>query len=159
MIRSIENINSLENLAQRGYLNSNDGQVLSIESHVDELVEHYTSHNASMEKTESKILKVEPIQHLTAPRRITFDTNPDDCNFSCIMCEQHSEHSPFQKERKDANIRRRRMDFDIIKKVVSETAPLGLQEIVSRCKISICATTCSHCSIDSLNYGRTVNVS
>lgn len=46
------------------------------------------------------------------------------------MCEQHSEFSPYQKARKEAKIRRRRMDFDIIKQVISESAPLGLQEIV-----------------------------
>jgi hypothetical protein len=77
-------------------------------------------------------LQPQPIESLLAPRRITFDTNPDDCNFSCIMCEQHSEYSPHQKERKEAKIRRRRMDFDIIKQVVAEAAPLGLQEIVKK---------------------------
>jgi MoaA/NifB/PqqE/SkfB family radical SAM enzyme len=67
---------------------------------------------------------------LQAPWRITFDTNPDDCNYSCTMCEQHSEFSPHQKTRKANKIRRRRMDFDIIKQVVSEMAPLGLKEII-----------------------------
>ena len=34
------------------------------------------------------------------PWRITFDTNPDDCNLQCLMCEEHSPFSPKQAERK-----------------------------------------------------------
>jgi hypothetical protein len=36
------------------------------------------------------------------PWRITFDTNPDDCNLHCIMCEEHSPYSDLQAERSDA---------------------------------------------------------
>lgn len=122
MQRAIQEPEHLVKLGQRGYLHSNDGQVPSIESHVDQLIDLYSS----LTNVEPK-----PIESLTVPRRITFDTNPDDCNFSCIMCEQHSEHSPHQKARKEAKIRRRRMNFDIIEKVVAETAGLGLQEIVT----------------------------
>lgn len=120
--RAIQQPDYLAKLGQRGYLHSNDGQVPSIESHVDQLIDLYSN----MTNIEPK-----PIESLAAPRRITFDTNPDDCNFSCIMCEQHSEYSPHQKARKEAKIRRRRMTFDIIEKVVAETAGLGLQEIVN----------------------------
>ena len=131
MSRAIEQFDLLEKLGKHGYLYSSDGQVPTIEWHVDQLIEYYTSEDSSLAKsTRTNVVPI-PIEVLSVPRRITFDTNPDDCNFNCIMCEQHSEYSPFQKERKEANSRRRRMDFDTIKTVVSETAPLGLQEIVN----------------------------
>lgn len=41
-----------------------------------------------------------PLDQNPAPWRITFDTNPDDCNLSCIMCEEHSIYSKSQEERK-----------------------------------------------------------
>jgi hypothetical protein len=129
MLRAIQQSDTFDKLGQHGYLYSDDGQVPSIESHVDQLIDLYsTLTNTQVE--EQINLQPKAIEPLSAPRRITFDTNPDDCNFSCIMCEQHSEHSPHQKARKDAKIRRRRMDFDIIKQVVTEAAPLGLEEIV-----------------------------
>ena len=61
-----------------------------------------------------------PIVSLAAPWRITFDTNPDDCNFKCTMCEQHSEYSPHQRARKAGGVRRRRMDFELIAEVVEQ---------------------------------------
>lgn len=71
-----------------------------------------------------------PLVPLSAPWRVTFDTNPDDCNFSCTMCEQHSDFSPHQKARKASGIRRRRMDFELIRRTVAQLAPLGLREII-----------------------------
>ena len=35
-------------------------------------------------------------QDRSGPWRITFDTNPDDCNLHCIMCEDHSPYSSTQ---------------------------------------------------------------
>jgi hypothetical protein len=131
ILRVIQQPDTLDKLGQHGYLYSNDGQVPSIESHVDELINLYST--LANPRVEERVnLQPKPIESLPAPRRITFDTNPDDCNFSCIMCEQHSEYSPHQKARKEAKIRRRRMDFDIMKQVIAETAPLGLQEIVRK---------------------------
>lgn len=124
MLRAIQQPETLDQLGQKGYLYAADGQVPSIESHVDQLIDLYST------LIETRVPK--PIESLAAPRRITFDTNPDDCNFSCVMCEQHSEFSPHQKARKEAKIRRRRMDFDVIKQVVAEAAPLGLEEIVRK---------------------------
>lgn len=130
LCRAIEQPELLQKFSQYGYLNSKDGQVPSIESHVHEIINLYSSLNTTKAQVYDKIHQPKSIESLPAPRRITFDTNPDDCNFSCIMCEQHSEYSPHQKARKEAKIRRRRMDFDIIKQVVAKTAPLGLKEIV-----------------------------
>ena len=61
---------------------------------------------------------------LPGPWRITFDTNPDDCNLNCIMCERFSVFAP-----KGAN-KRRRMSFHIIEQVIPEAAPLGLREVI-----------------------------
>ncbi|MEJ2252469.1 MAG: radical SAM protein [Candidatus Lokiarchaeota archaeon] len=61
---------------------------------------------------------------MKVPWRITFDTNPDQCNLNCIMCE---EHSIYNKKKK---LRNRVMDFKIIKKVVEETVDFGLKEII-----------------------------
>lgn len=66
----------------------------------------------------------------TYPWRITFDTNPDDCNMSCIMCEEHSIFSPLRKERILKNKPHRRMDFEIIRKTVSEMVKYGLVEVI-----------------------------
>ena len=29
--------------------------------------------------------------------RITLDTNPEDCNYHCIMCEEHSRYNHFKE--------------------------------------------------------------
>ena len=60
---------------------------------------------------------------LKGPWRITFDTNPDDCNIRCIMCE---EHSIYNKRRK----KRRLMEFQTIKKVIDNSIDYGLKEII-----------------------------
>lgn len=64
------------------------------------------------------------------PWRITFDTNPDDCNLSCIMCEDHSPHSTTRKDRIAAGIPRRRMKIELIKKMLEESRGTPLREII-----------------------------
>ena len=64
------------------------------------------------------------------PWRITFDTNPDTCNLRCIMCEEHSPHSPLQVVRKAEGRPRRVMPFELIERVVADAAPHGLREII-----------------------------
>ena len=59
-----------------------------------------------------------------SPWRITFDTNPDDCNLHCIMCEGFSRYS--DKNHSPP----RRMDIQIIEKVIEEMAPIGLTEVI-----------------------------
>ncbi len=58
------------------------------------------------------------------PWRITFDTNPDQCNANCIMCEEHSNYN------KNIKHQNRQMDFYIIEKVVNEAIKYGLREII-----------------------------
>ena len=61
---------------------------------------------------------------LKAPWRITFDTNPDQCNIHCIMCEEHSKYN-FGKKKLN-----RIMDFKIIEEVVKNTVNYGLKEVI-----------------------------
>ena len=64
------------------------------------------------------------------PWRITFDTNPDDCNLHCIMCEDHSPYSATQHDRRAAGRPRRRMGIDLIRHVLDESTGNGLREII-----------------------------
>ncbi|MFY7698270.1 MAG: radical SAM/SPASM domain-containing protein [Legionella sp.] len=64
------------------------------------------------------------------PWRITFDTNPDDCNLSCIMCEDHSPFSKTRQERIRAGIPRRRMNIELIKKILADAEGTPLREII-----------------------------
>ncbi len=65
-----------------------------------------------------------------APWRITFDTNPDDCNLRCVMCEDHSPYSRTRQTRIQNRSPRRRMPIEIIERVMAECAPQGLREII-----------------------------
>jgi len=64
------------------------------------------------------------------PWRITFDTNPDDCNLHCIMCEEHSPYSQLQKKRREQGQPPRRMNIELIEKILSESAGSPLREII-----------------------------
>ena len=59
-----------------------------------------------------------------APWRITFDTNPDQCNIHCIMCEEHSKYNL------NSGNMNRIMDFQIIEQVIKNTVKYGLREII-----------------------------
>lgn len=58
------------------------------------------------------------------PWRITLDTNPDDCNLHCIMCE---EHSPYRNPSANPP---RRMAPELIEKILSEASELGITEVI-----------------------------
>lgn len=109
-------------LGQRGYINTTSGDVPDIQSHTGSVVQIYQQ--AISRRSALRIEK------LPAPRRITFDTNPDDCNLSCIMCEDHSPFSQTQTQRIAEGRKKRRMNISIIQKVIQEQAPLGLKEII-----------------------------
>ena len=64
------------------------------------------------------------------PWRITFDTNPDDCNLACVMCEEHSDFSEKKRLRMTRHRRHRRMDVSLVRNVVAEMAGRGLREII-----------------------------
>ena len=63
--------------------------------------------------------------------RITLDTNPEDCNFHCIMCEEHSKYSDFkQKLLVKTGIKRRLMPKEWLKNIFDEAKELGVKEII-----------------------------
>lgn len=64
------------------------------------------------------------------PWRITFDTNPDDCNLSCIMCEDHSPYSDTRANRLKAKLPRRRMDIKLIESIMRKAQGSPLREII-----------------------------
>lgn len=122
MARAINDPALLAKLGERGYLFSRSGDIPDIRSHASEVLAVYEQ--AIRRRAALKIEK------LPSPWRITFDTNPDDCNLSCIMCEDHSPYSQTQPLRKSEGRPKRRMDIGIIRSVLEEQAPLGLKEII-----------------------------
>ena len=111
-----------DELGTRGYLYSETGDVPDIETHVRQVEALYDN-----------VLKRRDTAHVPpqkGPWRITFDTNPDTCNLRCIMCEEHSPHSPLQDQRRAEGRPRRLMPFEVIERVVADAAPHGLKEII-----------------------------
>ncbi|MGQ1783848.1 radical SAM/SPASM domain-containing protein [Saccharicrinis sp. GN24d3] len=63
--------------------------------------------------------------------RITLDTNPEDCNLKCIMCEEHSRYSNFKNELYDSTgVKARRMPSNWIDKIFQEAKELDVKEII-----------------------------
>lgn len=63
--------------------------------------------------------------------RITLDTNPEDCNLNCIMCEEHSEFSNFKETLfKETGLRHRRMIKDMINRIMEEAHLMGVKEVI-----------------------------
>ena len=109
-------------LGRRGYLYGENGDVPAIADHVRAIEELY---ERVVERRDSARLLVGP-----GPWRITFDTNPDTCNMRCVMCEEHSPHSPLQTARRREGRPRRLMPIELVRRVVADAAPHGLREIV-----------------------------
>lgn len=63
--------------------------------------------------------------------RLTLDTNPEDCNLHCIMCEEHSPYSSYKAELyRTTGIKRRVMPAEWLENIFSEANELGIQEII-----------------------------
>ena len=63
--------------------------------------------------------------------RITLDTNPEDCNLKCIMCEEHSPYSDFiPKLYEQTGVKRRRMKFETLEAIFEQAEKLGIKEII-----------------------------
>lgn len=122
MQRLVDDPQSAARLGGRGYLQSPDGHVPALDVHVAEIEAIYG--DLLRRRTSAAV------QCLPGPWRITFDTNPDDCNLHCIMCEEHSPHSPLQQARRDAGKPPRRMPIELIRKVLAESRGTGLREII-----------------------------
>jgi MoaA/NifB/PqqE/SkfB family radical SAM enzyme len=122
MQRFVEDPSLAHRLGQRGYLQSETGDVPDITAHVravEQLYEQVISRRDSAR-----------IRPLAGPWRITFDTNPDTCNLHCIMCEEHSPHSTLQNERRAAGRPQRFMPIELLRRIFAEAAPRGLREVI-----------------------------
>lgn len=109
-------------LGRRGYVFSQDGEIPDIDAHVQDIEALYQRVLRRRDRTK--------LPHAEAPWRITFDTNPDTCNLTCVMCEEHSPHSELRPLRILDGRRHRRMPFEMLKRVVEEIAGRGLREII-----------------------------
>jgi len=104
----------MREFGSRGYLYSKDGQVPNIQDHCIELSKLYKKYIASKNLW-----------------RITIDTNPDDCNLSCIMCEEHSNYNNSKSKQNAYKVsNHRRMKFEIVEKVFHQAKQLGVREII-----------------------------
>ena len=97
MREAIENPDHVAQMGRRGYLYSEDGLIPSKERHATELLRCYAT--TPFKKNGCDFMtntahQQTALKHLDAPWRITFDTNPDDCNLNCVMCEEHSPTAP-----------------------------------------------------------------
>lgn len=57
------------------------------------------------------------------PWRITIDTNPDECNLNCIMCDTHSIYSVKREHRKS-------MDREFLEEIINQILELEVREII-----------------------------
>jgi glycosyltransferase involved in cell wall biosynthesis/MoaA/NifB/PqqE/SkfB family radical SAM enzyme len=111
---AVANPEMMKHFGERGYLFSEDGRVPNIQDHCREL-----------EKLYQKFTLAKKLW------RITLDTNPEDCNLSCIMCEEHSPYSDFvQQLYEETGQKRRRMRFELVQNVFDQAEKLGVKEII-----------------------------
>ncbi len=109
-------------LGARGYIHHPEGSVPDLADHTRAIEAIYAE---VIERRRSS--RVEPLR---GPWRITFDTNPDDCNLHCVMCEEHSPHSTLQIQRRAAARPPRRMPIELIRRVLADAARSGLREVI-----------------------------
>ena len=103
----------LRQFGEKGYLFSDNGSVPNIQNHCKELEKIYNRF------TSKKLW------------RITIDTNPEDCNLKCVMCEEHSPYSDFIPTLyKETGVKRRRMEFATVEDIFLQAEKLGVKEII-----------------------------
>jgi glycosyltransferase involved in cell wall biosynthesis/MoaA/NifB/PqqE/SkfB family radical SAM enzyme len=111
---AITNPDLMKLLGERGYIYSKDGSVPDIIDHCKELEKIYL--------------------RFTTPKnlwRLTIDTNPEDCNLKCLMCEEHSPYSDSIRTLfKETGIKHRRMKFALVKDIFMQAEKLGVKEII-----------------------------
>jgi len=113
MTYAILNTDKMNEYGERGYLYSSDGEVPDI-----------THHCCDLEGIYSRILS----KNLW---RITIDSNPEDCNLNCMMCEEHSPFSTFKKSLyNQTGVIHRRMDPEILEHIFTQAKQLGVKEII-----------------------------
>jgi glycosyltransferase involved in cell wall biosynthesis/MoaA/NifB/PqqE/SkfB family radical SAM enzyme len=111
---AIANPHLIKEYGHKGYLFSADGSVPNIQEHCKELEKIY--------------------HRFITPKnlwRITIDTNPEDCNLKCIMCEEHSPYSDFIPTLfKETGVKRRRMKFETVEDIFLQAEKLAVKEII-----------------------------
>lgn len=106
---AISNPDKMKRLGEKGYLYSADGSVPNIQDHCKELENIYSKF----------IYKL---------WRVTLDTNPEDCNLSCTMCEEHSPFSTYIKEK--LNGKHRRMPKELLEPIFEQAKKIGVTEMI-----------------------------
>jgi glycosyltransferase involved in cell wall biosynthesis/MoaA/NifB/PqqE/SkfB family radical SAM enzyme len=107
---ALKNPDVMQKLGEKGYLNAENGEVPNIQNHCKELVKLYQ--------------RVLPKKLW----RITLDTNPEDCNLQCVMCEEHSPFSTYIREKLGG--KRRRMPKEWLEPIFQQAKELGITEII-----------------------------
>lgn len=110
---AVDNPEQMKKLGSKGYLYSSDGSVPNIQNHCKQLEMLYQD---IMSKNDYKLW------------RVTLDTNPEDCNLSCTMCEEHSPFSNYIKEK--LNGKHRRMPKDWLEPIFEQAKKIGVKEIM-----------------------------
>ncbi len=110
---AVKNPETMQHLGERGYLYSTDGSVPYIEDHCRELEVLYQKYTM---KNNYKLW------------RVTLDTNPEDCNLSCTMCEEHSPFSTYIKEKLGG--KRRRMPKEWLEPIFEQAKRIGVTEMI-----------------------------
>jgi len=106
---AVSNPNKMKALGERGYLYSADRSVPNIQDHCKELENIYNKF----------IYKL---------WRVTLDTNPEDCNLSCTMCEEHSPFSTYIKEKLGG--KHRRMSKAWLDHIFKQAKKIGVTEMI-----------------------------
>jgi glycosyltransferase involved in cell wall biosynthesis/organic radical activating enzyme len=110
---AIANPGLMKQFGERGYLFTSSGNVPDIHDHCKEL---------------EKLYKRFTLKKLW---RITIDTNPEDCNLKCLMCEEHSPYSNFIPTLyKETGIKKRRMKYETLENIFQQAQILGVKEII-----------------------------
>lgn len=110
---AVSNPDKMKTLGEKGYLYSADGSVPNIQDHCKELEKLYQKLTM---KNEYKLW------------RVTLDTNPEDCNLSCTMCEEHSPFSTYIKEKLGG--KHRRMPKEWLEPIFEQAKKIGVTEMI-----------------------------
>jgi glycosyltransferase involved in cell wall biosynthesis/MoaA/NifB/PqqE/SkfB family radical SAM enzyme len=116
----------MNELGKRGYINDAEGKVPDIGEHCRKLEKIYSS----LQPLPAQVLR-QAGKTQNDLWRITLDTNPEDCNLECIMCEEHSPYSDFMPRLyKETGVKKRRMPFEWVERIFNESSAIGIKEII-----------------------------